>query len=111
MSTQVNTYVLYGVLLPYVMDSDDRTEPYEDNPFHEETNPKDGITVLADGMNGEYLAIGHVIAKTRDGEGFAAPVALAQPTVNWEVIWDLVEALGVDRTTINPGWFVISHYR
>jgi hypothetical protein len=79
MSVQLNTYVMYGVLLPFRRElsdeQNDLLEGYTDSAFTPDFNPKDGLTALDDGMNGEYLAIGKVIAKTDDHEGFSKPVA------------------------------------
>lgn len=84
MSTQINQYLIYGVSLPYSFQKlweektgkefDDTFEGYmTDNPFKQEIGQKNGITILVDGMNGEYLVAGYVYKKSADhgyiGEG------------------------------------------
>jgi hypothetical protein len=117
MSTQVNTYVMYGVLLAkpnhrLIDEQYDLLEPYLDSAFDPEANPKDGITVLFDGMCGKYIAIGYVHAKSREGEGFDAPVTLALPaSYEAAAVQNLVLGLGFDLSHIAAQWMVISHYR
>ena len=119
MSTQVNTYVMHGVLLPHynhlASDADEKyelIEPYLDSAFSPDVNLKDGLTVLAIAGQEGYIAIGHVIAKSANHCAFNVAVKLTNtPKYNFGVLLDLVEKLGFDRHTVNPGWIVISHYR
>ncbi|MBN7763698.1 hypothetical protein JYP52_21400 [Nitratireductor aquibiodomus] len=131
MSAQVNTYVMFGVILDYeqahsVWRHDDPAypslfdvlEPYMDDAFKTETNPKDGLTVLYDGMSGKYIAIGHVIAKTGNFEHFENPVSaigdMKAPAKDFlEPLSALLTRLdlppGAPRSAL--GWHVISHHR
>jgi len=104
---------MYGVLLPFVPEyNNELFEPYIDSAFEKETNPKDGLTALDDGMNGEYIAIGHVVAKSQNHEGLHEPIKLLKPPeYNDEALHKLVTGLGLDHTQFNPGWIVLSHYR
>lgn len=111
MSVQVNTYVLRGAMLGYeqLIERHEALEPYLDDPF-EGIHHHDGLCVLIDGMSGEYVAIGHVIAKSRDGAQFDAPVALPPPdAMSAELLKTAIEALVGVPVVI--GDFVISHYR
>lgn len=80
MSVQANTYVIIGAQFSYeaFKDSYDDIEDLEDSPFKPDFNPKHGITCLFDGMNGKYVILGKVIAKTRDHEGFDDIIDLSQ---------------------------------
>jgi hypothetical protein len=78
MSTQLNTYVLVGVKLPYDhfsgddLDTDadyEKLEPYMDSAF-KGIEHHNGLCVLFDGMNGKYIAAGRVLAKTDESDGF-----------------------------------------
>lgn len=131
MSTQINTYVLFGVVLDYEKahkawqhddpaypDLYDVLEPFIDNAFKPETNPKDGLTVLYDGMCGKYIAVGHVIAKTENHGHFDTPISVigdTTPAVRdfLKPLSDLIEQLNVppDARRGALGWHVISHYR
>lgn len=136
MSTQVNTYVLWGLILPYEEvnalpggedSAYDRAEPYTDSAFDEDVNPKNEVTILFDGMNGKYVAVGHVIAKTRDYGHFHQPVTLRNPSIHaspdiplsefglWKAgIGKALEDLGYSYEQVEGreiGWHVISHYR
>lgn len=129
MSVQVNTYVLIGVVLGYEAAHEawrnqgrkvslhDFLTPYMDSAFDLETNPHENITVLYDGMNGEYIAIGHVIAKTGSWQPFDDPVSCVGDTrtvltAYVEAINRLVREIGVEPKDRGAfGWHVISHYR
>lgn len=68
MSVQTNLYVVIGVKLPWDGEFDteefhEYTESYEDSAF-EGIQSKDDLTCIADGMSGEYIVIGMVLAKS-----------------------------------------------
>lgn len=121
MSTQVNTYVMFGCLLDYDELKAknggsiwDKIEPYTDNAFKPEFNPQDGLTVLYDGANGEYVAIGHVVAKTENWQGFRKPITLPSLDdyeAHADAVADLLIKLGVDPLDHDCKFLVISHYR
>ena len=120
MSTQVNTYVMYGCLLDYAETKArheggvwDKIEPYTDNAFKPEVNPKDGLTVLYDGMDGRYIAIGHVIAKTDNHQSLKKPVEIPTEDTMHPVrvaLFALMKELKV-ADKYAPRWLVVSHYR
>ena len=71
MGTQSNTYVMVAARLPFPSGHDDlleKLEPYEDSAFGPIVE-HDGISVVADGMNGGYIFIGKVLAKSEEGMG------------------------------------------
>ena len=121
MSTQVNTYVLYGVLLQLKDCPLDELglynvlKPYTDSAFDPATNPANGITALCDGLNGDYLAIGHVIAKTDCDTHLNDPVSIpayALEIWSWAAaVADHAKELGYDLSKLQPSWIVVSHYR
>lgn len=77
MSTQTNTYGIIGVKLPYDAigeDEDERFEPYMDSAF-KGIQHHDGVCILKDGMNGEYIIAGWVIAKSDEYGHLPEPVA------------------------------------
>lgn len=121
MSVQVNTYVMYGVVLNYEEVKAhvgkgfyELFEPYIDNAFKPETNPKDGITVLFDGMNGKYIAIGQVVEKTANHRSFDDVVSVAKyPTLFTAMTQtiQLYKSASGKSSLPKMGWHVISHKR
>jgi hypothetical protein len=120
----MNTYVLFGRRFDYdmvntVLGEDkvhDLLDPYRDDPRKPEFNPMNGVTVLYDGMNGEYVYVGCVIAKSPEGQGFEDPVEI--PVVTTEMnsaVYAAINSLGL-VPLLPPGdvgfaWHVVSHYR
>src|SRR5690606_21928000 len=113
MSVQMNTYVMWGVLLPFKEFADrEDFEPYMDSAF-KGIHHHDGLCVLADGMDGKYMAIGHVLHKTSNHDGFNKPIQLhGQPVLEFDV-YERVEKLIGRQLTGNegPSWLVLTHYR
>lgn len=123
MSVQLNTYVLYGNILDYAElrarhrieggSLYDLVDPYLDNAFSGETNPRDGLTVLFDGMDGKYVAVGHVIAKTESFGGFTGAIEVPGELPTSPIrtaLFNLMQDLKAGDKH-NPGWWVVSHYR
>jgi hypothetical protein len=113
MSVQMNTYVLIGDVFDYakLKDRYDELEPYMDDAFYGIHHHK-GLCVIYDGMNGRYVAIGRVLAKTRDGEGFDAPVQIPLLTPDAEeraALAEQIAALAGQAAQVRH--LVISHYR
>jgi hypothetical protein len=112
MSVQANTYAMIGAILPFADNFDlvKRLEPYMDSGF-KGIHHHNGLCVLFDGMNGDYIAVGRVVAKSANNEGFVAPVRLPAPTAD-EIVQLRREILqlfpGADFC-VEP--LVITHYR
>ncbi|ADJ22976.1 hypothetical protein Hden_1162 [Hyphomicrobium denitrificans ATCC 51888] len=118
MSTQANTYIMRGALFTYDEvkqhlgnEMHDRLRPYEDSAF-KGIEHHNGICVLSDGMNGKYVAVGQVIAKTENGQGFEEVHGFADGAfgankdhVLEQKIWELID-LHADVE-----WLVLTHYR
>jgi len=127
MSTQINTYVLWGVVLDYRELADlfsgpdggdtmyEFFEDYCDNAFKPEANPKDGLTCLFDGRDGKYVAVGHVAEKTENHHFLTAPVSFDVLNRAWAppkavmALGALLSKLDIDLP--EPGWHVIAHWR
>jgi hypothetical protein len=117
MSTQLNTYVLVGVKLPYDHFSDgsssdedfERLEPYMDSAF-KGIEHHDGLCVLFDSVNGKYIAAGRVLAKTGESDGFSGAIdAHMSPALQTEVAALLQQHLQIATPDVRV--WVISHYR
>ena len=111
MSVQCNTYILRGALLPYAdfKDRYDDLEPYMDSAF-KGVHHHNGLCVIYDGMNGKYVAIGRVLAKTENHQGFDAPFTVSPATDHED---DMLRALvgSLARREVEIGTHIISHYR
>lgn len=110
MSVQVNTYVMYGALLPYTEDPDDKFDPYRDSAY-KGIHHHLGLCVLQDGMNGEYTAIGKVLAKSEESQGLESPVMLIGPSPDEasELKRAISELVPDAEFEVLP--IVLSHYR
>lgn len=117
MSVQCNTYVMIGALFPYselFENQYDRLEPYTDSAF-KGIHHHNGLCVLPDGMNGEYVAIGKVLAKSENYQGFNAPVLIEFGRAQIAEVGRLLtkefgDLLGkLELCPVQP--LVISHYR
>lgn len=91
MSTQINSYVVLGVRLDYKVftrmieslcngDEFDAhnifVDPYCDSAFNETTEPHNGLSMLFDGRDGDYVIIGEILHKTPNHTWFETPVVL-----------------------------------
>jgi hypothetical protein len=121
MSSQMNTYVMVGVMLPFDFfnhrfpDSENEVfellEPYMDSAF-KGIHHNDGLCVLFDGMCGKYIAAGRVLAKTSDHDGLPRPIdaTLAMtPEMQGEVATLLQQKLQIPGPEVRV--WVLSHYR
>ena len=114
MSTQINTYVIFGVELPYKpFEGRDDFEPYTDSPFKGIEHHK-GLCVLEDGMNGEYIIIGRVLAKTANNDHFNGVVNIGalMPSADErvEIERDIANLIG-DGDKRPAKVILVSHYR
>lgn len=76
MSIQSNTYVLVGVKLDYdhfTEEQFDELDDYRDSAYDGACH-HNGLSLIEDGMNGEYCFIGRVLAKSIDADGEGLPI-------------------------------------
>lgn len=116
MSVQTNTYIMVGVMLPY----DSFTEEQHEQDFddycdsaYKGIHHHNGLCVLADGMQGEYVAIGRVLKKTNDQNGdycLSEPVDCSlSDDLRDEVSLLLTENFGLDKPDVKIWAF--THWR
>jgi hypothetical protein len=113
MSTQVNTYVMIGALFPYdlLAGSYERLEPYKDGAF-EGIRHHEGLCVLYDGMDGQYVAIGRVLEKTGNHNHFEHPIRIAPlGDAERQSLHDDIRRLIRLEGDFSVQHLVISHYR
>lgn len=95
MSTQVNQYFMYGILVPYNWRNEwqektgkrfyDTFEEFmDDNAFDDKIKNKDGIFCIAEGRSGGFIIIGRVLDKSSDGEYLAYSSPIAVPELSEE---------------------------
>jgi hypothetical protein len=114
MSTRVNTYVMVGALFPYdaLKGAYDRLEPYMDSPFTMNIEHREGLCVLYDGMNGEYVAIGRVLEKTGNHDFFEYPIRIAPlGDTERQSLHDDIRRLIQLEGDFSVQHLVISHFR
>lgn len=97
MSVSTDTYVILGIRLNADIDIPDEV-------------PDDDITLLYDGMNGEYLILGHVIAKTDNDGAFDTiidinPVSFS--TLSTRVSQKIAALYGIQNA--EPHYLIVSH--
>jgi hypothetical protein len=112
MSTQWNQYLIYGVKISYGT-TDEPYEKYEDffDSAFEGIKQHRGLCVLYDGMNGDYILIGHVLEKSDEGQPFQDPMDLEAPTGGFaEVIAGAIEReFGIEKPQLKL--WLVTHYR
>jgi hypothetical protein len=91
MSTQINQYFMYGILVPYKWRNEwmERTgkqfydtfeEFMDDSAFDNKIKGKDGIFCISEGRSGGFIIIGRVLDKSKDGEylGSGKPIEVPE---------------------------------
>lgn len=112
MSVQCNTYVIVGTKLPFpeLTDSDPTYHKYEKWCDSAYKPRKKGMVCLFDGMNGEYIVLGHVVASTGNWEPFEKPIsASVSKEVRESVKEELTRLFGLVNPTVKT--WIVSHYR
>jgi len=76
MGTTRTDYVMLAVKLPFdAIDPElDILYEYNDNGYEQKVTKHNGLTSVSDGMNGEYIFIGRVIAKVIESSGEGLPI-------------------------------------
>lgn len=112
MSVQVNTYIAFGVLLPFDTlseDDYDKYEPYMDSAF-KGIHHHNGLCVIRDGMNGKYVIIGRVLAKSKVYENFDSPMTPNVTPTEIELVGSLITSqFGIENPEVKL--WIFSHYR
>lgn len=111
MSTQINHYVILGVRLPFPKKDQDYYERYEMHMDSAWEPKKNGFVMLYDGMCGNYVVAGHVLASTAaDDNGFDEPLIYSMDALAAsKVQFDLDRYLGIKDAKVDL--IVLSHYR
>lgn len=114
MSVQTCQYLIWGIRIPYKENnqlSETHREFMDDSAFKDGVKHKDGIFCLFDGMNGDFIIIGRVLAKAKDGELLGSPpIALSELT-------DLEKELILNSIHRNfniqgePNYYFVTMYR
>lgn len=121
MSVQVNTYVIIGYKFEYSEFNErykgdpgyDLISNIEDTAF-EGINNKNGLTVLFDGMNGEYVIVGHVLEKTREDQHFNKVIEIDSSSKMSEMVTGLLNLYFKEDDYFlqeEIKTYVVSHYR
>ena len=79
MGTELMNYAILGVKLPYPEMADDnedaqeKCEEYFDSAYNTDIEGKNGINVIFDGMNGQYVFAGQILEKWNESSGGLEP--------------------------------------
>lgn len=124
MSTQINQFLIYGLKVPakwpeqwnkkHLKEGKEWYDTFEgfmdDSAFTAKVKHKDGVFMLYDGMNGDYIIIGKVHKKTSDGEFIDGPLCISDlPTEDKDAISESIK-----RNFDLEGelkWYFVTHYR
>jgi len=111
MSTQLNHYVIFGEVFPYdeLKGSYDKLEAYMDSAFEPRRN-LNNLCVLFDGMDGEYVVVGYAVEKTKNHQGFAAPIRI-DPGEHPNAAAIRAEIKSLTGKDVEGRFIVVSHYR
>ena len=110
MSVSINTYVIFGIKL----DNSD-CEKYEVDMWDEKFedymmgDPNLGYEIISDGMCGEYIVFGKVLATMSEGSEIDF-VELDIPNLDWsDLCLKFKKIFGFDIPK-NPTTFIFNHY-
>lgn len=103
MGTEATHYVMAAIKLedPHVVwDNEElraKMDPHEDNGYRDEVTEIDGITVVSDGMNGQYIMIGQVLAKgvAEHGDGLDLTECECKPSQRRKLAKLIQEKFGI----------------
>lgn len=79
MGTDRTDYVIVGAKLPFgvIEDSDegyDKMSRYEDNGYKQDIEEYNGLSAISDGMCGNYMFVGKILAKAIEENGGGLPI-------------------------------------
>jgi len=83
-------YVMLAVKLPFEAIED--TDCYEDDGYSDKITSHNGLTVVSDGMNGNYLFIGRIIRKAIKGYGLDITDCSASTFLEMELLKILIKS-------------------
>lgn len=119
MSVRVATYVIYGVVLPYPGYFDDPAVEKlfaEHGSKPEDTEMREGVTVIGDNIDGNWCAVGKVFARSRADDCGVLPHRISIPTSTDRAAMEEIAAfitehgLNQDRMGYRIGWHVVVQY-
>ena len=118
MSTKTNTYVRVGVMMPFddiFGDGDETREkllPYMDTAY-DGIKHHDGLCIVGDGMNGDYAALGRVLAKSDECGHLESPVVVEDlPAAEAAtLLGKIAEVANVPVDSLRLQTLVFCHYR
>lgn len=98
-------YVMLAARLEYGTLDYDVIEDYMDNTYSNEVTIHKGLTVISDGMNGEYLFIGKVLAKSVDD---GIPPMCPTPEGSGEIRKKIKDQFGIVYASVSV--WVFTHW-
>ena len=106
MSTHIHEYLVYGIKLVYdeaFADQYEQHDQYHDSP--------EGLLMLVDGMNGEYILIGKQLAMSEDddplGQGDPVLIPVPDPAEALRIAKQIRNVFGIQQPL---GLHFVAHY-
>lgn len=110
MSVRRNDYVVVGVKLPWSDDVYGLLEnDHYDNGYKPEITEHNGLTMIADGMDGKYIIVGKVLAKSMDYDGLPMTECRATDIMRCKVKTAVRETLNIDDPEVRVWAFTHWH--
>lgn len=121
MGTVVNQYLMFGIRLDYKEANrlitqthgdaaEDIQDKYEDNGYKKEIIHFEGVTLISDGMDGEYAFFGIVRQKARL-DGWINSVSIERAKAkDIRLVQEKAKALFGESFICTPGWHVVTHW-
>lgn len=112
MSVNTNQYIMLGVNLPFITETEkgEKIEPYHDNDYKKTVHEKDGLTVVSDGVNGDFTMVGKVLERSNLNETLDGPIKLltVSPALKRQVAKKISSLFSIKNPDVQL-WF-FTHY-
>lgn len=109
-------YIIVGLRLPFPDEDEDEDEDekwsgYSDNGYIDEIGHVKGISIISDGMNGEYFLIGRIISKgvAEHGDGLDLTDCSVTENMQTSIHFDLTK-LGFDCAVSDIKAWALTHF-
>lgn len=121
MGSTVNQYLILGVRLGYEQAqeliaakhgdaADDVQEKYDDNGYRKEIGHFEGVSYIADGMDGEYAFFGIIKQKARADDWLGSVSIEKAKGKDVRLVQEKAKALFGDDFVCAPSWHLLTHW-
>jgi len=114
MSVNRTDYIVFGWKLPYELKNSkgERINFYDDDKYLPmiEGHPNEPYSLIIDGMSGDYIVFGKIIAEADDDEGWGFNYLTNLIQDPYELISKYHEVFDVKGIIAHPHLFIFSHF-